>query len=244
MHALLRIATRALAVLLAGSTGIAHAALVSYADDKAGFVAATSPTAVTLPLDLTLDNTKSASSPVANLSFVSTTYVAGCSTNPCGTQVDNWIRGRSDNFLAISGPEDFTLTLSKKVHAIAFDLVEPSFNTTGNVGDCNTSCFDTEFSISFYDGTTLLGEFTYNAPDDDGTGLTARAGFFGVTSDVAFNKMVVFDKRRTSDNEYFGAFLLSANPPAEQAVPLPGTLPLAATALALLAAAGRRRPSR
>lgn len=137
--------------------------------------------------------------------------------------------------LAISSPEDVTITFGSAVTGFSFLLHEPSTATGGNnppdPDTCNTSsCFDTTFNFKLLSGVTELASFSLNPTDDS-------AVFVGFSSLTAFDKVVIDDVTNTIDNEYFGDFKTGSIAP----IPLPATLPLLLASLGGLSLLVRRR---
>lgn len=120
--------------------------------------------------------------------------------------------------LAISGPENFNLSIARGTYALGFDWHEPS--TSGSPPGCGVpTCADSAFTVEILAGGTSLGVFSYNAPDDPSNAVGGPLGFFGVHSSVLFDEVRVREVVANADNEYFGNFLVGAVP----AVPEPAT---------------------
>ena len=164
--------------------------------------------------------------------------ISGSATNMLtGPNDDYWSTVIPGNDLAISGPEDFTISFGTAVNAFSFLMHEPTLGTPPgptNPDTCNTTCFNSLFNFALYSGATLLGSFNFDAADD-------AAQFVGFTSATAFDRVVVDDVRGTSDNEFFGQFRVSA-PLAP--VPLPTSLPLLAGGLFGFGYLAKRRRSK
>lgn len=188
-----RLVCAAIALLTAMPS--AQAALVSYPDDRAGFLSGTGAASITLP---------SGVGPVGSYSVAGTTFI----TDSGSLYFGDFSTRAPDEEMIISGEEDFHVTLPSGTFAFGFDLFEPTF--TGPSG-CNTTCVETSFMIEIFAGATSLGSFPYNAPNDPGSG-PVMLGFFGVHSDVAFNRVVVSDVTGHSDNEMFANFLIGSTP--------------------------------
>lgn len=155
-------------------------------------------------------------------SFVSgdlTFTKSGLATNLIGgPTADTWSTIIDGIDLAISSPEDFTVTFGTAVTGFAFVLHEPTAAVgvlSPFVDACNATCVDSMFNFTLYSGAVLLGSFDF-LPDDD------VANFVGFSSDLSFDKVVINDVTATIDNEFFGEFRTG------DAVvnPLPASLPL------------------
>lgn len=97
---------------------------------------------------------------------------------------------------------------------------------------------DSKWVIRLKNGTTSVGEVPWIFPKDVAT-------FFGVRSDVAFNKMEIREVVGTDDNEFYGQFYSAgaADAPisSPSAVPEPGTYALMLMGLAALSWATKRK---
>jgi hypothetical protein len=180
-----------IALSLPAAAPPAAAAPVTYPNDPGGFVAATGAASI--------GNLPAGVGPVASLGVGGVTI-----TTASGSLYFGEFNSRvPNNEMIISGDEDFVVTIPGGVFAFGFDLYEPTF---GGPTGCNTTCVNTSFTIEILAGTTSLGSYAYDAPNDTGSG-PVNLGFFGVHSDVAFDRVVVNDVTGHSDNEMFANFL-------------------------------------
>ena len=185
-----------IAIAVAAATPSAQAAMVSYPNDRAGFVASTGATSIGI---------LTAGASGTSLSVGGVTFITDSGTLFFG-DFSSRVPG---NEMIISAAENFHVTLPSGVFSFGFDLYEPTF--AGPSG-CNTgTCVDDNFTIEVLSGATSLGSFAYNAPDDNGAGPVAL-GFFGVCSNVAFDRVVVRDITGNADNEMFANFLKGSVP--------------------------------
>lgn len=207
------------------STGTS-AAVVSFADDMAGFVAATSAQSIGA-----LPGSGGSGTVVGNVTFTD-----GPGASLVFSALSNEIPG---NDLGISGPENFNATISGGAFAFGFRLHEPTYRGTSSpVNGCNGACVDTTFSIEIFAGNTRLGTFNYNAPDDTSDSAGGPLGFFGLQSDIKFDRVQVRDVTGNIDNEFFGDFLIATD---GGTVPEPGVLALLFAPIGGLALSRARR---
>lgn len=211
----------------------AVAATVTYANDRAGFIAATG--AVSIGALPSFGTGNAGGTTVGDVTF----------NNAAGGTVAfyNFSNEIPGNDLGISGIENFNLAISGGASAIGFYVHEPTYFGTNQLSSpgawgCNAPCFDTTFSIELFAGAVSLGKFDYNAPNDDSTASGGPLGFFGVYSSVLFDSVRVRDLTNTIDNEIFGDFLISKSPTE---VPEPAVGWLLVSGLAALGVGGRRR---
>lgn len=172
-------------------------------------------------------------------------FSAGDLTFTKSGSATNLITASSDNYwstlipgidLAISSPEDVTITFAAPVTGFAFLLHEPTLasgsNNPPDPDSCNTaSCADTLFNFKLLAGGIEIGSFDLLPADD-------TAVFVGFASGTAFDTVVIDDVTNDIDNEFFGAFQVGA------IVPLPATLPLMLGGLAGLGLLARRQSSK
>ncbi len=104
-----------------------------------------------------------------------------------------WTPLLSGNDLAINGVENLDVEIASAVNAFGFEFVEP---TTANT---NAPFFESTFAVTLFEGTTEVGSFEFERPNDVAT-------FVGVVSDEFFNRVEIRDRTGTIDNEFFGTF--------------------------------------
>ncbi len=178
--------------LLGLSAYPALASVITYADDKTNFLSSTSATPIGA-----LPSSGANGTAIGNVTFTSSNPIV----------FGNWSNEIGGFDLAISGAENFNMTIASSANSIAFDMHEPT--TASGPPGCNAAvCVDSPFTIELFSGTTSLGTFQYNAPDDVSVNSGGPLGFFGVYSSISFNRVEVRDVNGNLDNEYFGNFLL------------------------------------
>jgi hypothetical protein len=188
------------AAILSLAASASHAEIVSFADDSAGFAAATGATSIGA-----FPSSGGSGTQVGAVTF----------TNPTNTGVanviafSNYSNELAGYDLAVSGVENVDLAIAGGAHAIGFHVHEPSYATSTG---CNATCFDTTFRVELLSGTTSLGYVDYNAPDDASPLAGGPVGFIGVYSDVQFDHVRIRDRTNTIDNEFFGIFSIGTAP--------------------------------
>jgi hypothetical protein len=138
-----------------------------------------------------------ASGPVANPYVVgSLTFTPGPGNMGCevGQFTSRLANGQSQ--LSMGGVENINIDLATPVYSFGFDFVEPQYDA--NVGD---TFYDSTFEVTLRMNGTLVGSYTFNTPND-------VAAFFGVWSKAQFNRVEIQELNGTSDNEFFGQFLV------------------------------------
>jgi len=106
-------------------------------------------------------------------------------------------------------------TFVAPVYSAGFDFVEPNCSPqstpcfNGDIGTNVILNLDSEFEVTLKLGGVVVDSFTFNAPDD-------IAAFVGVTSDEPFDKMEIRETTGNADNEYFGEFYSSDEPPVTE----------------------------
>lgn len=121
--------------------------------------------------------------------------------------------------ISINDWESMDLALDSPVYAIGFDFVEPEHDPL-----VNASFVDSTFTVGLFQGSTSVGSFSFNAPNDS-------AAFAGALSTRAFDRVRIRETVGGIENEFFGQFYASALP----SVPEPATAALWLAGAAALA---------
>lgn len=213
--------------LLATSLTAAQAASLTLFDNRDDFLTATGASAASGPLP-NLGATGSATT-LGSITF-NEVPGHGLFIGVAGVGITEWTPLISPNAVAISDTEDLDLATAAPVHALGFEFVEPSVGGSGP-GTCFVAtCIDSSFNVTLVNGTTVVGEFQFAAPDD-------VLAFVGVWSTLAFDRVRIRESVGGNDDEFFGQVFTGTAAP----VPVPAALPLLAGALTLLGARRRRR---
>jgi hypothetical protein len=132
--------------------------------------------------------------------------------------------------LAISGFEDLNVAINLlgDRFAFGFGIYEPMGDNT--IQGCNAICVESTFTITLLKNGATVGSFLLSPANN-------VAMFWGVHTNVAFNRVQVRETTGGIDNEIFGTFYTGV-----RAVPEPATLLLLGAGLA--AAGVRRRRAR
>jgi hypothetical protein len=171
--------------------GSSFANTLTYPNDKAGFLIATGATSIG-----PLPSNGSNGTIIGTATFTSANSII----------FGDWSNEITGFDLAISGGENFNLSIAGGAYSVGFDLHEPT--TAGSPPGCNAAvCVDSPFTIQIFFGSTSLGIFQYNAPDDNSTAIGGPLGFFGVHSSSRFDRVEIRDVNDNLDNEYFGNFM-------------------------------------
>ncbi len=99
--------------------------------------------------------------------------------------------------------EDLDVRVDTPVHGFGHFFVEG----TDVPVSCNATCpcHDATYQVTLLLGPTVVGSFTFNAPDD-------ALAFYGVRSVQAFDTVRFRDTSGHCDNEYWGRFFLADAP--------------------------------
>lgn len=130
------------------------------------------------------------------------TFRHGPSTNNHGfVNFNSVMPGRE---YAISGPENFRMSLSSPVTAFGMDIVEPTcFGCAGS--GINGPFVNSRFRFFIQDianGLGTLATVDFSPPNN-------TLAFFGFTSTLAFDRIVVREISGASENEFFNNFVSS-----------------------------------
>ena len=108
--------------------------------------------------------------------------------------VNDWYPPTPGNDIVL-GFESLQVQVVDSIFALGFDFVEPA----ATVQPWGGTPVDSTYEVTLFLGTTEVGHFTFNAPDDE-------LAFVGVWSDTAFDRVTITDATGDSDDEYFGEF--------------------------------------
>lgn len=131
------------------------------------------------------------------------------------------------NFLVKSGDESFDIALDSGTYAFGLAIYEPT--SSALVNGCNTTCTDSTFLITLFNGDTPLLAYTATPAND-------AFSFFGFWSSDPITKVTIRETVGSNDNEFFGRFYTGTTP-----VPLPAAGWLLLSGLGGFAALYRRR---
>ena len=111
------------------------------------------------------------------------------------------------------------------------DLQEPT--STAILNGCNFACTESTFEATIFSGATNLGSVSFEPAND-------TLSFFGISSQIAFDKIEIREIVGTADNEFFGNFVTSSTALATP-IPLPAGLPLLLAGLGGFGLLARRK---
>ncbi len=111
--------------------------------------------------------------------------------------------------IIVSGPDGIAVDINKAspVFSFGFEFVEPQ-----NDPNLNGTFVDSTYSLEILNGTTGLGSFNFNAPND-------TLAFVGIQSDQAFDRVLITEIIGSNGNEFYGQFFTGG----AAAVPEPST---------------------
>ena len=209
-------------LMLTVIAGTAEASTVTYSSFSA-FTGATGATSATGPLPCAFGGLSSKT--VGSVTFGLGPGATGLEFGAAGCDPNFWSSLIAGQDLAVDAVESITATFASPVFSAGFWFHEPSRGGSTSDTCFVTACTDSTFSVTLFNGSTLVGTFTYNAPDD-------VLAFVGVASTLAFNRMDITELTGTIDDEYYGEFYTSAT----ASVPEPTTLLLLSAGLLGIAA--------
>ncbi|MGH2733897.1 MAG: hypothetical protein ACRDJG_13355 [Actinomycetota bacterium] len=157
----------------------------------------------------------SATGPLPNLGRVTTPISLGAATFSLGPNAKGLHVGTEDSSnipnkdwtarltgadIAIDAREDLNVAFGAPVRAVGSDFVEPQNDFNGN-----RPFVDSTFQVTLLRESTVVHEFSFNAPNDTAT-------FAGATTGMAFDRVEIRETVGDIENEYFGQFYISAGP--------------------------------
>lgn len=219
----------ALALMSLSSTQ-ADAGLAVY-DDLATFQSATGAASASGPLP-----SLAGSRPSAHIGGVTFSGVGGWMIWVGGLEAYNpsdWTSLLPGHEIAVNHVENLDVAFDASVFSAGFGFVEPAANSPSSPYANNSSYpyADSTFTVTLKSGAATVGQFAFNAPDE-------VAGFVGVWSDVAFDRMEIRETAGGIEDDYFGEFYSGT---VAMPVPEPETYALMLAGLGLVGFATRRR---
>lgn len=208
-----RLVPAGIALLAALALQPAAGATITYTS-RATFLTATGATSATGALP------NSGAAPSVTVGAITFSAVAPTSTD---IWLAAWTTRISGFDIAIQGVENFNAQSASLVTAMGFDFVEPQFDP-----NVNAAFLESTFSVAVYNGATLVDSVSFSRGNDS-------LQFFGIATDLLFNRMEIRETTGGAENEFFGQFYTNA-----AVVPVPAALPLFGLALASLSAVRRR----
>lgn len=221
--------TALIALLPAGG---AWGGIIATFTDEGAFVAATGSSSITGPIP-NVGNVGTGATGVGDVTIDSLSGNLFLGSAGFGGSLGalGWSTLIPGNDIAISGPESFevSIKLPGGVSAFGFQLHEPTTPSGPPPDTCNfPTCPDSTFELTLFSGVALVDSVLFNPEDDMLT-------FFGVDSDMVFDRITVVEVIGNADNEYFGEFFAPV-------VPEPSALALLGLGLVALGFLRVRRP--
>lgn len=139
-------------------------------------------------------------------------------------------RGIADALL-INDTENLNFDFGSERFGFGLDIFEATANSASGKFGCGVAtCVESTFTFTFKNGGTVVGTETISPANE-------TVVFFGVTSDLAFNRVEMRETVGSNDNERFGGFVSTD---ATAPVPLPASVLLLLAGLGGLAATRRK----
>ncbi|MGH2706851.1 MAG: hypothetical protein ACRDJK_00965 [Actinomycetota bacterium] len=104
----------------------------------------------------------------------------------------DWTARLTGADIAIDAREDLNVAFGAPVRAVGSDFVEPQNDFNGN-----RPFVDSTFQVTLLRESTVVHEFSFNAPNDTAT-------FAGATTGMAFDRVEIRETVGDIENEYFG----------------------------------------
>lgn len=126
--------------------------------------------------------------------------------------------------IVVNDVESLDFNFSEQRFGFGLDIVESTtpFSASRTDGCGVTTCVESTFTFTFLNGGSVVGSEVISPAND-------TVVFFGVTSDLGFDKVEMRETTGSNDDERFGGFVSTA---------APAPVPLPASALLLLAGVG------